>query len=49
MGDGYLLGIKPQMHDGGLNMTFYVNGKSKCTSEAVYGGTDGGISANDQK
>lgn len=36
-GDGYLLDVKPHLHDGGLNMTFYVNGKEACTSNAVYG------------
>lgn len=40
--DGYLLNIKPHLHDGGLNFTFYVNGENKCFSEAVYGNSNGG-------
>jgi hypothetical protein len=43
MNDGYLLDVKPHLHDGGINATFYVNGRAACTSSAVYGG-DGGIS-----
>lgn len=35
--DGYLLDVKPHMHDGGINMTFYRNGEAACTSKAVYG------------
>jgi hypothetical protein len=48
--DGYLMDIKPHLHDGGVNMTFYVNGKAKCSSEAVYGGgADGALEVNGQK
>jgi hypothetical protein len=48
IGDGYLLDIKPHLHDGGLNMTFYVNGKASCTSNAVYG-TSGSATINGEK
>jgi hypothetical protein len=48
MADGYLLDVKPHLHDGGINATFYVNGNAACTSRAVYGG-DGGIEIGGQK
>lgn len=47
--DGYLLDIKPHLNNGGLNMTLYVNGQESCSSEAIYGGTDGGLAANGEK
>jgi hypothetical protein len=47
--DGYLLDIKPHLHDGGLNVTFQVNGQDKCTSNAIYGGTDGGMTVGSEK
>ncbi|KAF2666845.1 hypothetical protein BT63DRAFT_457803 [Microthyrium microscopicum] len=34
---GYLLDIKPHLHDGGINVTLSVNGKVECVSSAVYG------------
>jgi hypothetical protein len=43
MADGYLIDVKPHLHDGAVNMTFGVNGKLGCSSSAVYGGTDGGL------
>jgi len=46
---GYLLDVKPHLHDGGVNMTLYLNGENKCTSKAVYGGTDGGLEINGEK
>jgi len=46
---GYLVNMKPHLHDGGINMTFFVNGKESCSSSAVYGGTDGGLVVGDQK
>ncbi|KAF2395827.1 hypothetical protein EJ06DRAFT_255790 [Trichodelitschia bisporula] len=49
VGDGYLLDIRPHLHDGGVNMTFSVNGKVACSSQAVYGGTDGGAVINGEK
>ncbi|KAF2425340.1 hypothetical protein EJ08DRAFT_663670 [Tothia fuscella] len=47
-GDGFLLDIKPHLHDGGLDMTFFVNGVQKCTSKAVYG-VSGAADLNGQK
>jgi hypothetical protein len=47
--NGYLLDLKPHLHDGGVNMTIYVNGKNVCSSKAIYGGTDGGFAINEQK
>lgn len=47
--DGYLVNVKPHLHDGGVNMTFFVNGKEACSSQAVYGGTDGGLKVGEQK
>ena len=32
MADGYLLDLKPHLHDGGINMTFLVNGKNVSSS-----------------
>jgi hypothetical protein len=46
--DGYLLDIKPHLHDGGVNATFFINGKVSCTSTAVYG-TSGSTSINGEK
>jgi hypothetical protein len=46
--DGYLVDVKPHLHDGGINMTFYVNGNQACTSKAVYGG-EGGMSVDGAK
>jgi len=48
-GDGYLLDVKPHLHDGGINATFYVNGNAACTSSAVYGRDGGGISIDGAK
>jgi hypothetical protein len=48
-GDGYIMDIKPHLHDGGLNMTFFVNGNPSCTSKAVYGGSDGGLKIGSEK
>jgi len=47
-GDGYLLNITPHLHDGGINMTFSINGKAACTSTAVYG-TSGSATINGEK
>lgn len=47
--DGYLVDMKPHMHDGGVNTTVIVNGKAACTLRARYGGTDGGATINGQK
>jgi hypothetical protein len=45
-GEGYILDVKAHLHDGGVNMTFVVNGKEQCTNTAVYGGTDGALGLN---
>jgi hypothetical protein len=37
------------MHDGAINMTFYLNDKNVCTSAANYGGTDGGLNVGSDK
>jgi hypothetical protein len=47
--DGYILDIKPHLHDGGLNMTFYVNDKPACKSKAIYGGLTGGLNIGTEK
>ncbi|KAE9981883.1 hypothetical protein EG328_011339 [Venturia inaequalis] len=47
--DGYLVDMKPHMHDGGINTTVILNGKAACTLAAKYGGTDGGTTINGQK
>ena len=49
LADGYLIDVKPHLHDGGVNMTFYLNGKNVCSSQALYGGTDGGLAVGGQK
>ncbi|QDS72520.1 hypothetical protein FKW77_000157 [Venturia effusa] len=49
MADGYLVDMKPHMHDGGVNTTVILNGKPACTLKAKYGGTDGGATINGQK
>jgi hypothetical protein len=49
MDDGYMMDIKPHMHDGGINATLFVNGKQVCSSRALYGGTDGGTFIDGQK
>jgi hypothetical protein len=48
-GDGYLLDLKPHLHDGGLNVTFYVNGKASCTSNAIYGTSGAATIGNGEK
>jgi hypothetical protein len=48
MADGYLVDVKPHLHDGGINMTFFVNNRLACNSDAVYGG-DGGFAIDGQK
>jgi len=48
--NGYLVGITPHMHDGGLNIKIFVNDKLACHSDAIYGGLgDGGTSVNGEK
>jgi hypothetical protein len=47
--DGYLLDIKPHLHDGGINVTVSVNGKASCTSQAIYGGEAGTTDIGGQK
>jgi hypothetical protein len=47
--DGYFLDIKPHLHDGGVNVTFSVNGKIACTSQAIYGGEAGTADIDGQK
>jgi hypothetical protein len=49
LADGYLIDVKPHLHDGAVNMTFYLNGKNACSSRAIYGGTDGGLAVDGQK
>ena len=44
MADGYLLDLKPHLHDGGIQYDALVNGKNVGSSQAEYGGTDGGFS-----
>jgi hypothetical protein len=41
--------IKPHLHDGGLNMTFFVNDKPACRSKAIYGGLTGGLNIGSEK
>jgi hypothetical protein len=36
-------------HDGGLNIKVYLNDRLVCTSEAVYGGAQGGTTIGGQK
>jgi hypothetical protein len=47
--DGYLMDIKPHLHDGGVNVTFSVNGKVACSSAAIYGGETGTTAIDGQK
>jgi hypothetical protein len=50
MESGYMIDMKPHMHDGGINATVFVNGQQICTSKAHYGGTtDGGTVIGGQK
>jgi hypothetical protein len=39
--DGYLINITPHLHDGGVNIKMFLNEEHVCTSEAVYGGSEG--------
>ncbi|KAF2663440.1 hypothetical protein BT63DRAFT_461169 [Microthyrium microscopicum] len=41
MANGYLINLSPHMHDGAVNMKFFLNDKQVCKSDAIYGG-DGG-------
>ena len=47
--NGYIMDIKPHLHDGGVNVTFSVNGKVACSSAAVYGGETGTTAINGEK
>jgi len=46
MEDGNVIGARGHLHDGGVKVSLFINGKYKCTSDAVYGdksGSDDGM------
>jgi len=45
---GYIVGLTPHLHDGGLNLKMLVNGKVACTSDPIYG-QDGASTVNGEK
>jgi len=47
--DGYLVNGKGHLHDGGVAMDLYVNGKYICSSNAIYGGESGTTIQNGKK
>jgi len=46
---GYILYMYPHLHDGGVNIQYYVNDKAACTSEAVYGGGKNEVTVGTEK
>ncbi|KAF2400927.1 hypothetical protein EJ06DRAFT_521587 [Trichodelitschia bisporula] len=46
--DGYFVDFTPHIHDGGVNIKVFVNGKEVCESRAVYG-VQGGAAVIDGK
>jgi hypothetical protein len=41
--------VKPHLHDGGINVSFFVNEKLVCTSTATYGDAGGASGPQGQK
>ncbi|KAF2405524.1 hypothetical protein EJ06DRAFT_545987 [Trichodelitschia bisporula] len=39
--DGYLVRITPHLHDGGVDAKIFLNGEHVCTSNAIYGTSEG--------
>jgi hypothetical protein len=46
---GWMINFSPHIHDGGVNIKAYVNGKEVCESKAVYGIAGGTVLAPDGK